>query len=152
MIWYSHFFKNFPQFVVICTFKGSNIINEAEVDVFLEFPYFCYDPTYVGNLIFGSSAFSKYSLYILKFSFHILLKPVLKDFEHYFASLWNENELHVGLDIFRHYLSLELEWKLTFPSPVTIAVFQICWHIECSTLTASSFRNWTSSAEIHHLH
>ena len=152
MIWYSHFFKNFPQFVVICTFNGSNVVNEAEVDVFLEFPYFFYDPTYVGNLISGSSAFSKYSLYIWKFSFHILLKPILKDFEHYFASLWNENELYVGLDIFGHYLSLDLEWKLTFSSPVTFAVFQICWHIECSTLTASSFRNWTSSAGIHHLH
>ena len=67
MIWYSHFFKNFPQFVVICTFNGSNVVNEAEVDVFLEFPYFFYDPTYVGNLISGSSAFSKYSLYIWKF-------------------------------------------------------------------------------------
>ena len=87
MIWYSHFFKNFQQFVVICTFNGSNVVNEAEVDVFLEFPYFFYDPTYVGNLISGSSAFSKYSLYIWKFSFHILLKPILKDFEHYFASL-----------------------------------------------------------------
>ena len=64
VIWYSHFFKNFPQFVVICTFKGSNIINEAEVDVFLEFPYFLCDPKNVSNLICGSSAFSKPNLYI----------------------------------------------------------------------------------------
>ena len=77
MVWYSHLFKNFPQFVVIHTVKGFGIVNEAEVDVFLEFPCFLYDPTKVGNMISGSSAFSKSSLYIWKFSVHVLLKSSL---------------------------------------------------------------------------
>ena len=88
--WYSHLFQNFPQFVVIHTVKGFSIINEAEVDIFLEFPWFFYDPTNVGSLISGSSAFSKSSLYIWKFSVHVLLKPVLKDFEHNLVSMWYE--------------------------------------------------------------
>ena len=80
MVWYSYLFKNFPQFVMIHTLKGFSVVNEAEVDVFLEFPCFLYDPINVGNLISGSSAFSKPSLYIWKFSVHILLKTSLKDF------------------------------------------------------------------------
>ena len=87
MVWYSHLFENFSQFVVIHTVKGFSIVSEAEVDVFLEFSCFFYDPTDVGNLISGSSAFSKTSLNIWKFSVHILLKPWLEDFEHYFASM-----------------------------------------------------------------
>ena len=87
MVWYSHLLKNFPQFVVIHPVKGFNVINEAEVDVFLEFSRFFYDPTDVGNLISGFSAFSKPSLNIWKFSVHILLKPSLENSEHYFASV-----------------------------------------------------------------
>ena len=87
MVWYSHLLKNFPQFVVIHTVKGFGIDNKAEVDVFLELSCFFYDPVDVGNLISGSSAFSKSSLNIWKFTVHILLKPDLKDFEHYFASV-----------------------------------------------------------------
>ena len=87
MVWHSHLFKNFPQFVVIHTVKGFSIVNEAEIDVFLEFPCLFYDPKDVGNLISDSSAFSKSSLYIWNFSVHILLKPSLKDFEHYLASM-----------------------------------------------------------------
>ena len=86
MVWYSHLL-NFPHFVTIYTAKGFSRVNEAEVDVFLEFSSFFYDPIDVGNLISGSSAFSKSSLYIWNFSVHILLKPSLKDFEHYFASM-----------------------------------------------------------------
>ena len=78
------------QFVVIHTVKGFSVVNEAEVDVFLEFPCFYYDPTDVGNLISGSSAFSKSSLNIWKFLVHILLKPSLENFEHYFASMLDE--------------------------------------------------------------
>ena len=85
VVWYSHLFKNFPQFVVIHTVKGFSVVNETEVDVFLEFLCFFYDPTDVGNLISGSSAFSKSSLYIWKFSVHALSKPNLKDFEQF----WN---------------------------------------------------------------
>ena len=87
MVWYSHLFKNFPQFVVIYTVKGFNIVSEAEVDVFLELSCFFEDPTDVGNLISGSSALSKSSLNISKFSVHVLLKPWLENFEHYFASV-----------------------------------------------------------------
>ena len=90
MAWYSHLFKNFPQFVVIHTVKGFHIVNETEVDVFLEFSCFLYDSMDVGNLISGSSAFFKSSLNIWKFSVHILLKPSLENFEHYFASMRNE--------------------------------------------------------------
>ena len=87
MVWYSPLFQNFPQFVVIHTVKGCGIVNKAEVDVFLELSCFFYDPADVGNLISGSSAFSKSSLNIWKFMVHILLKPGLEDFEHYFASV-----------------------------------------------------------------
>ena len=86
MVWCSHLFKNFPQFVVIHTVKGFGIVNKAEVDVFVEFSCFIDDPMDVGNLISGSSAFSKSSLNIWKFMVHILLKPGLENFEHYFAS------------------------------------------------------------------
>ena len=87
MVWYSHLFKNIPQCVVIHTVKGFSVVHEAEVDVFLEFSCFFYDPTDVGNLISGSSAFSKFSLNIWKFTVHVLLKPGLETFEHYFASV-----------------------------------------------------------------
>ena len=87
MVWSSHLFQNFPQFVGIHIVKGSNIVNEAEIDVFLEFPSFLHDPMNVDNLISGSSAFSKPSLYIWKFSVHMVLKPSLKDFEHNLTSM-----------------------------------------------------------------
>ena len=87
MVWYSHLLKNFPQFVVIHTVEGVSVVNEALVDVFLEFSCFFYDPTNGGNLISGSSAFSKSSLYIWKFSVHILLESSLEDFEHDFSSM-----------------------------------------------------------------
>ena len=85
MVWY--LFQNFLQFVVMYTVKGFGIVNEAEVDVFLELPCFFDDPPDVDNLIFGSSAFSKASLNIWKFMVHILLKPSLENFEHYFANV-----------------------------------------------------------------
>ena len=85
MVWYSHLFQNFPQFVVMHTVKGFGIVNKAEVDVFLVFSCFFSDPVDVGNLTLGSSAFSKTSLNIWKFMGHILLKPGLKNFEHYFT-------------------------------------------------------------------
>ena len=90
VVWYSHLFQNFPQFVVIHIVKAFGIANKAEVDVFLEFSCFFDDPTDVGNLITGSSTFSKSSLNIWKFTVHVLLKPSLKNFEHYFASVWDE--------------------------------------------------------------
>ena len=87
VVWYPHLLKNFPQFVVIHTVKGFRVVSEVEVDVFLEFTCFFYGPVNVGNLISDSSAFSKSSLYIWKFLVHILLKPTLKDFEYYLASM-----------------------------------------------------------------
>ena len=87
MVWYSHLFKNFPQFVVVHRVKGFSVVSATEVGVFLEFSCIFCDPMDVGNLIFGSFAFSKSSFYIWKFSVHILLKPSLEDFEHYLASL-----------------------------------------------------------------
>ena len=87
MVWYSHLFQNFPQFVVICIVKGFSVVSEAEVDVFLERSCFFDDPADVGNLISGSSVFSKSSLNIWKFMVHLLLKPGLENFEHYFASV-----------------------------------------------------------------
>ena len=87
MVWYSHLLKNFSQFVVIYTFKGFGIVNKEEVDVFLEVPCLSYDPVDVGSLISGSSAISKSSLNIWKFSVHVLLKPSLENFQHYFAGM-----------------------------------------------------------------
>ena len=87
MVWHSHLLKNFPQSVVIHTVKGFGAVNKAEVDVFLELSCFFDDPTDVGNLISGSSAFSKTSLNIWNFVVHILLKPGLENFEHYSASV-----------------------------------------------------------------
>ena len=87
VVWYSHLFQNFPQFVVIHTVKGFSVVNEAEVDVFPEFFSFFYDPVDADNLISGSSAFSKTSLNIRKFTAHILLKPTLENFDNYFTSM-----------------------------------------------------------------
>ena len=90
VVWYSHFLKNFPQFIVIHTVKGFGIVSKAEIDVFLELSCFFHDPGDVDNLIFGSSAFSKMSLNIWKFTVYVLLKPGLQNFELYFTSVWDE--------------------------------------------------------------
>ena len=87
MVWDSHILKNFPQFIVIHTVEGFGIVNKAEIDVFPEFSCFFDDPADIDNLISGSSAFSKSSLNIWKFMVHILLKPGLENFEHYFTSM-----------------------------------------------------------------
>ena len=113
---------------------------------FLEFSCFLCDPMDVGNLIYGSSAFSKSSLHIWKFSVHVLLKPSLKDFEHYLVSMWNECNCTVPkekLPFFGTGMKTDL-----FQSWGHCWDFQICWHIDWSTLTASSFRILNSSAEI----
>ena len=107
--------ENFPQFVVIYTVKGFSIVSEAEVDVFLELSSFFCDPVDVGNLISGSSAFSKSSLYIWKFLIHALLKPSLKDFEHYFASMSNECNFTVVRTFFG--IALLWDWNEHWPFP-----------------------------------
>ena len=115
VVWYSHLLKNFLQFVVIHTVKCFSIISEAEVDVFLEFSCFLFDPTDVGNLISGSSAFSTSSLYIWKFLVHILLKPRLKDFEYYLASMWNEGNFVVVSTFFG--ITFLWDWNENWPFP-----------------------------------
>ena len=87
MVWHSHLFKNCPQFVVIHTVKGFGIVNKAEIDVSLDLSCFFHDPADVGNVISGSSAFSKISLNIREFTVHVLLKSGLENFEHYFTSM-----------------------------------------------------------------
>ena len=87
MVWYSHLFQNFPQFIVIHTVEGFGIVNKAEIDVFLELCCFFDDPVGVGNLISGSSAFSKTNLNIWQFMVHVLLKPGLENFNHHFTSM-----------------------------------------------------------------
>ena len=87
MVWYSHLLKNFPQFIVIHRVKGFGIVNKAEIGVFLELSCFFHDPADVGNLVSGSSVISKTSLNIWKFMVHVLLKPGLENFEHYFTSM-----------------------------------------------------------------
>ena len=87
MVWYSHLFQNFPQFIVVHTVEGFGIVNQAEIDGFLELSCFFHDPAGVGNLMSGSSAFSKTSLNVRVFKVHVLLKPGLENFEHYFTSV-----------------------------------------------------------------
>ena len=104
------------QFVVIHTVKGFGLVNEGEVDVFLDFSFFFYDPLDVGNLIFHSSAFSPTRFYIWKFSVHELLKPNLEDFEHYFISLWNECNSAVVWILFG--IALLWDWNESWLFPV----------------------------------
>ena len=133
---------------MIHTVKHFGIVNKAEVDIFLELPCFFDDPTDVDTLISGSSAFSKSSLNIWKFSVHVLLKPRLENFEHYFASVWDECCCTVVWAFFG-YAPLGIRMKTDlFQSCGHCWVFQICWHIECRTFTASSFRIWNSSTGI----
>ena len=133
---------------MIHTVKGFDAVNKAEVDIFLELSCFFDDPEDVGNLISGSSAFSKSSLNIWKFMVHILLKPGLENFEHYFASTWDKYNCAIvwtffGIAFFRIGTKTDL-----FQSCGHCWVFQICWYIECSTFTVSSFMIWNNSAGI----
>ena len=115
-VWYSHLFQNFPQFVVIHSVKDFGIVNKAEVDVFLEcFPFFD-DPTDVGNLISGSSAFSKYSFSTWKLTVHVLLKPGLENFQHYFASVWDESNCAVVWAFSG--IAFLWDWNENWPFPV----------------------------------
>ena len=114
VVWYSHFFKNFPQFVVFHTVKGFGVVNKAEVDVFLESSCFFNDPVDVGNLISGSSAFSESSLNIWKFMVHVLLNPGLKNFEHYFGSVREECNCVVNWAFFGIAFLSDWNWPNSF--------------------------------------
>ena len=129
VVWYSHLFKNFPQFVVIHTVKSFSVVNEAELDIFLEFCYF-YDLMDLGNLISGFFAFSKANLHICKFSVHVLLKPSLKDFEHYLASIQNECNCAVVWTLFG--IAILWDWNENWSIQCCghCWIFQICLHIE----------------------
>ena len=116
VVWYSHLFQNFPQFIVIHTGKGFGIVKKAEIYVFLELSCFFSDPADVCNLISGSSAFSKISLNITKFTVHILLKPGLENFEHYFTSVWDECNCVVVWAFFG--IAFLRDWNENWPFPV----------------------------------
>ena len=177
VVQYSHPFQNFPQFFLVHTVKGFGIVNKAEIDVFLGISCFFNDPMDVGNLISGSSAFSKSSLNIWKFLVHILLKPYLENFEHYFASMWDECngvyfEYSLALSSFGIRMKTDLFqscgpcWVYENPRDEgawwasiygvaqsrtrlkRLSSSSSSWHIECSIFTASSFRIWNSSAGI----
>ena len=150
VVWYSHLFQNFPQFIVIHTGKGFGIVNKTEVDVFLVLSCFSDDPLDFCNLISGSSAFSKTSLNIWNFMVHVLLKLGLENFEHYFASMWDECSYVVVWAFFG--IAFLWDWNENWPVPYCghCWVFQICWHIECSTFTASSFTSLRLSFTILH--
>ena len=120
VVWYSHLFQNFLQFIAIHTVKDFGIVSKAETDVFLKLSCFFDDPTYVGNLISGSSAFSKSSLNVWNFMIPILLKPGLENFEHYFASVWDEYNCAVVWTFFG--VAFLWDWnENTFSSPVATA-------------------------------
>ena len=116
VVWYSHLFQNFPQFIVIHTVEGFGIVNKAEIDVFLELSCFFDDPEDVGNLISGSSAFSKTSLNIWRFSVHLLPKPGLENFEYYFISMWDECNCVVVWAFLR--IAFLRDWNENWPFPV----------------------------------
>ena len=114
--WYSHLLKNFPQFILIHTVKGFGLLNKAKVDVFLKLSWFFDDPTDIGNLISDSSAYSKSILNIWKFTVHVLLKPGLENFEHYFASVWRVCNCVVAWAFFG--IAFLWHWNENWPFPV----------------------------------
>ena len=116
VIWYPHLSQNFPQLIVIHKVKGFGIVNKAEIDVFLELSCFFHDPTDVGNLISGSSAFYKTSLNIWKFMVHVLVKPGLENFEHYFTSMWDDCNCAVVWTFF--VIAFLWNWNENWPFPV----------------------------------
>ena len=129
VVWYSHLFKQFSQCIVIHIVRDFSTVNDVDVDVFLELPCFLHDPMNVGSLISGSSVFSKSSLFIWKFSVHVLPKPNLTDFEHNLASVWNKHNCTVVWAFFgiTHF---EIGMKTgVFQSCGHCWVFQICWQL-----------------------
>ena len=141
VVWYSHLF------VVIHILKGFGIISKSEVDAFLEFSCFFNDPTDVGNLISGSSAFSKSILSIWKFTFHILLKPVLENFEHYFASMWDECNCNSGWTFF--VIAFLRDWNENWPFPV---LWPLLSFPNLLAYWVQHFHSIIFQLEFHHLH
>ena len=134
---------------MIHTVEGFHIVNKAEIDVFLELSCFFDDPVDTGNLISGSSAFSQSSLNMWKFSVHVLLKPGLENFEHYFISVWDECNSVVDWAFFG--IAFLRDWNENWPFPVLwplLSFPNLLAYTECSTFTASSFRIWNCSTGI----
>ena len=149
VVWYSHLLKNFPQFIVIHTAKALGIVNKAEVDVFLELSCFFEDPTDVGNLISGSSIFPKSRLNIWKFTVHVLLKPGLENFEHYFASMWDECNRTVVWAFFG--IAFLWDWNENWPFPVpdlSVLSFPNLLAYWVKHFHSIIFRVWNSSTGI----
>ena len=143
VLWYSHLLQNFLQFIVIHTVKGFGIVNKAETDVFLKLSCF-FDDLAIGNLISGSSTFSQFSLNIWNFTFTYCWSLAWRILSINLLAC----EMSVIVQYFEHYLALPffgigMKTHL-FQSFGHCWVFQICWHIECSTFSASSFRIWNS--------
>ena len=148
VVWYSHLFQKFPQFIVIHTVKCFCIVSKAELDVFLELSLFFDDPADVGILISGSSAFSKTSLNIWKYTVHVFLKPGLENFEHYFTSVWDECNHAVFWAFFG--IAFLWYWNKNWPFPVLCPLLSIpnlltYW---VQHFTTSSSRIWNSSTGI----
>ena len=151
VVWYSHLFQNFPQFVVIYTVKGFGIINKAEVDAFLPLSCFFNDPTDVGNLISGSSAFSKSSLNIWKLTVHILLEPGLENFKHHFTSRWDECNCAV-IWAFPD-IAFPPYWNKNFSSPVATTEYSKFAGILSAALSQHHLLGFEiTQLELHHLH
>ena len=152
MVWYSHLFQNFPQFLVIHTVKGFGVVNKPEIDVFLELSCFFHDPAHVGNLISGSSAFSKTSLNIWKFTVHILLKPGLENLEQYLLAC----EMSAIVSSFEHSLALPffgIGMKTDLSSPVATAEFSKFAGILSAALSQHHLSGFEiTQLEFHHLH
>jgi len=153
--WYSHLFQNFPQFIVIHTVKGFGMVNKTEIDFFsfLELSCFFNDPANVGNLMSASSAFSKTSLNIWKFTVHVLLKPGLENFENYFTSLWDECNCVVVWAFFG--IAFLRDWNENWPFPVLWPLLSFTnllaywvWHFHQHHLLGFE----TTQLEFHHLY
>ena len=147
VVWYSHLFQIFPQLIAIHTVKGFGIVNKEEIHVFLKLFCFFYKQRMLSIWSLVPLPFLS-SLNIWKFMVHVLLRPGLENCEHYFASVWDECNCAVVWAFFG--IAFLWDWNVNWPFPSCghCWVFQICWHIECSTFTASSFRIWNSSTGI----
>ena len=152
-VWYSQLFQNFPQFNVVHTVKGFGIVNKAEIDVFLELSCFFDDPEDAGNLISGSSAFSKTSLNIWKFSVHVLLKPGLENFEHYSTSVWGDCNCAVIWAFFGIVFLWDWNENWPFCSPGATAEFSKFAGILSAALSQHHLSGFEiAQLEFHHLH
>ena len=152
VVWYSHLFNNFPQLVEIHKVKCFSVVNEADLDSFLKFSCFFYEPLDAGILISGSSAFSKSSLNIWKILVHILLKPSLNNFEHYFASMWNECNCVITWNFFDIAFLWDWDENLLFQA------CGCCWVSKFAGILSAALSQHhllgfeTAQLEFHHLH